>query len=171
MEKNKKKAILLDVDGPLNPFSAKIPPEGYQTHRMNPDSWHGTKALRVLLNPLHGRWLTNLGAEIIWATMWEHDANEWIGPHIGLPKLEVIEWPDRQRYDPRNLHYKTKTIGTWMNENRPGIEFTWIDDEVTKRDLKYLNEECYGLASTMQISPKFGIRSDDIQMLEYWMDR
>lgn len=168
MTNNTKKAILLDVDGPLNPFNAKIPPEGYTTHRMHPTGFEYGNGLRVLLNPLHGLWLANLGAEIIWATMWEHDANEWIGPHIGLPELAVIDWDDSCTWGSNGLHYKTKRIVTWMNKNRKGVDFLWIDDECTKYDSKYIGQYSDAKGNIMRISPKTGITDNDMQMIELW---
>lgn len=62
--------LLLDVDGPLNPYAAKPSrrPPGYATHRMLPDSWvassprprASTRPLRVWLNPGHGPALLGL---------------------------------------------------------------------------------------------------------------
>lgn len=166
-----KKAILLDVDGPLNPFNAKIVPEGYTAHRMHPTGFEYGKGLRVLLNPLHGPQLTNIGAEIIWATMWEDDANEWIGPHIGLPKLPFIDWNDDCKWQPGGLHYKTRRIASWMNEFRPGVDFLWIDDECSKKDNEWLNGHIEGKSSILRISPKKGITEDDLRMIELWMDQ
>src|SRR5665213_3690063 len=86
-----KPVILLDVDGPLNPFDAKPTkrPEGYLTHRYEWKAPKSGKPLRVWLNPLHGPLLDALGAEIVWATAWEHEANTWIAPKIGLGEKDV----------------------------------------------------------------------------------
>jgi hypothetical protein len=102
-------AILLDVDGPLNPYAAKATqrPEGYVTHRMKPSGFEHGKGLRVWLKPSHGAELQALGGELIWATTWEFEANEWIGPHIGLPELPVIDWIDRDYFNPEGLYWKT----------------------------------------------------------------
>lgn len=165
-----KKAILLDVDGPLNPFNAKIPPEGYQTHRMHPTGFEYGKGLRVLLNPLHGPALASYGAEIIWATMWEADANIWIGPHLGLPSLEFINWDSTSKWEPGGLHFKTRRIASWMNEYRNGMDFLWIDDECTKKDKEWLDEHTDGKASIMQVSPKTGLTDMHFAAIDYWME-
>jgi hypothetical protein len=79
--------ILLDVDGPLNPYWAPTRPEGYIEYRL--------LRYRVWLNPEHGPKLLRVaketGAELVWATTWEYDADEYIGTRIGLPPLPVIE--------------------------------------------------------------------------------
>ena len=102
--------LFLDVDDPLNPFAAKPTrrPDGYEKHRMAPRRWmeaerewlrakgrpfKRAKPLRVWLNPAHGPALLDLPVELVWATTWEQEANEWIGPVLGLPALPVVCWP------------------------------------------------------------------------------
>lgn len=161
-------AILLDVDGPLNPFTAKSLPEGYTAHVMHPDSWTDPKPLKVRLNPLHGPWMASLGSELIWATTWEHEANEWIGPHLGLPELPVIDWIDRDYWNREGLYWKTKRIVSWMNEFRPGVRYIWLDDECTRKDRKYIELYSDGLGTSLQISPKTGITHETIEFLSEW---
>lgn len=75
-----KPLLLIDVDGPLNPYAAKASrrPEGYDTHRMRPTGWEGphVKPLRVWLNPEHGPALTALPFELAWCTTWQAEAND-----------------------------------------------------------------------------------------------
>lgn len=73
--------LLLDVDGPLNPWAAKPcrRPDGYTTHRLRPSGWeHAKKPLRVWLSPAHGPMLLDFSAgnnvELAWATTWQDDA-------------------------------------------------------------------------------------------------
>lgn len=167
-DKMTKKVILLDVDGPLNPFNAKIAPEGYTAHRMHPTGFEYGKGLRVLLNPLHGPSLVSSGAEIVWATMWEADANVWIGPHLGFPPLPFIDWNDECKWTPGGLHYKTRRIASWMNENRKGMDFLWIDDECTKKDKEWLQERMGGKVSIMRIAPKIGLTEADFNEINHW---
>ncbi|WP_156051330.1 hypothetical protein [Allokutzneria albata] len=100
--------LLLDVDGPLNPYAAKPSrrPDGYATFRLTDDGrWlrgregRRRKGIRVWLNPGHGTALLRVAAEadlaLVWATTWEDEANTRIGPEIGLPPLPVITFPDR----------------------------------------------------------------------------
>lgn len=173
MEASNKPVILLDVDGPLNPYAAKPTkrPEGYETHRMTPTGWVATKPLKVWLNPLHGPRIMSLGYEVIWATTWEEDANVWIGPHIGLPELPVIDWIDKDTYNPEKLHWKTKRIASWMNENRPNTPYIWVDDEVMKKDLDYLTKNSSGTARIMPISPRIGLDEPDFEYLIFLRDK
>ena len=85
-----KPLLLLDVDGPLNPWAAKPTqrPAGYSTHRYTrPGAQRWDKPLRVWLHPGHGPMLLTLADrfELVWCTTWGAEANTWIGPRIGLP--------------------------------------------------------------------------------------
>jgi hypothetical protein len=90
--------LLVDVDGPLNPYAAKPHrrPEGYQTHRLLTPRWEAAerrrmtewglpnkpvKPLRVWLNPDHGPALDALPFDLVWATTWEEGR---IDPRRGL---------------------------------------------------------------------------------------
>ncbi len=60
-----KPLLLIDVDGPLNPYAAQAQrrPEGYSTHRMRPTGWTAAESrrpLRVWLNHTHGAQLLAL---------------------------------------------------------------------------------------------------------------
>lgn len=106
-----KPLLLIDVDGPLNPYAAKATrrPAGYQTHRipMKHDLPAGLpyadmsrpaarSTLRVWLNPAHGAMLLAMTDlfDLHWATAWVEDANRIVAPLIGLPELPVIHWDD-----------------------------------------------------------------------------
>lgn len=157
-----KPLLLLDVDGPLNPFGTlggKLP-EGYTEHVMRPGSWTATQPLKVRLNPSHGPSLLSLGFELVWATTWKDEANEWIGPHIGLPELEVIQlmvpWKNKT-----NLCWKTAQIVEWA----AGRDFVWIDDDVTVHDADYIDRNHDGFGGILKVSPKIGLIDRDFAEL------
>jgi hypothetical protein len=88
-------AMLLDVDGVLNPLVACNPlwcrcHRGWIKKRVLPDG----EAYQVILNPRHGGKLLDLaadtGSELVWASYWVHHANAWIAPHVGLPDLPWV---------------------------------------------------------------------------------
>ncbi|SDM63216.1 hypothetical protein [Allokutzneria albata] len=136
--------LLLDVDGPLNPYAAKPSrrPDGYATFRLTDDGrWlrgregRRRKGIRVWLNPGHGTALLRVAAEadlaLVWATTWEDEANTRIGPEIGLPPLPVITFPDR---DPvtgwrRDGRWKWAAVA----EYTAGRPLAWFDDEFERR--------------------------------------
>jgi hypothetical protein len=109
--------LLVDVDGVLNPWLADSCPDGYNEYRFIPGE-------RVLLSPGHGELLTSLATayELVWATAWEHRANQLICPVLALPELPVIEFPLDGRHQ---LFRKLPAVIDAVGE-RP---CAWIDDE------------------------------------------
>src|SRR6267142_2734012 len=161
--------ILLDVDGPLNPWSARHGlPEGYTEHLMRPRGWETGKPLKVRLRASDGFKLQKLDCELIWATAWEEEANKWIGKEIGLPELPHIDWTDKNHWNIERLHWKTKRIVQWMNENRPGIPFIWLDDEVTKRDRLWIADSCAKGSTILLINPKTGLEDEYFERIKAW---
>ncbi|MEW2493856.1 hypothetical protein AB0942_09950 [Streptomyces nodosus] len=173
-----KPLLLLDVDGPLNPFDAPPHrrPAGYRTHRMKPDNWiaqhggmpeHRVKPLRVWLNPSHGPALMALPYELVWATTWEHDANDWIGWRIGLPReqdLPVIEFGDQWTVRPDGTYVKTWPIV----EYTAGRPFAWVDDQISDVDRAYVDHHHPGPALLHRVDPRKGLTEDDFAVLANW---
>jgi hypothetical protein len=141
---------------------------------MRPRGWELGKPLRVWLKPSHGASLKACGYQIIWATAWELEANEWIGPEIGLPELESVDWGPVAEYDEskpeKKLFYKTRRIAEYMNENHKGIPFIWVDDEAKGRDLDYLRDYCPVDVDILQVNPKKGLDENDFETLKKWKD-
>ncbi|MFI9814732.1 HAD domain-containing protein [Saccharothrix variisporea] len=125
--------LLLDVDGPLNPWAARTPPPGYTRHewrltrRDSRHSWRLTRrdTRHALLNPAHGPALLALanrtGAELVWATSWEDLANRTIGPALGLPPLRVI---GLRAYE-GTPDWKYGAVGRFA----AGRPLAWFDDD------------------------------------------
>lgn len=108
--------LLVDVDGVLNPWEAESCPDGYAEFEFFPGE-------RVLLSPAHGVLLTSLAAayELVWATAWEHRANQFICPVLALPDLPVIEFP----LEGRDLLFRKLPAVQEAVGDRP---CAWIDD-------------------------------------------
>lgn len=164
-------ALLIDVDGPLNPYAANPNrrPDGYQTHRMRPSGWDHPRQrpLRVWLNPAHGPALQQLPFDLVWCTTWGAEANEWIAPHIGLPSLPVIEWPDgAQRLRTDGVFWKTEHVVKWA----AGRPFVWIDDDFNDTDRAYVAEHHDGPALLHWVSPRKGLLDNDFEALAAWAD-
>ncbi|MEU9043964.1 MULTISPECIES: hypothetical protein [unclassified Kitasatospora] len=182
--------LLLDVDGPLNPFAApKRRPDGYRTYRLLPGWWvakqerqaaaqarlatrakHAkrpagrVKPLRVWLNPAHGPELLALPYELVWATGWMSEANTHIGPHIGLPELPYIRWTEMFGEDPDGLHWKTRDVVAWA----AGRAFVWVDDELGPQDAEWIAANHPGPALTLHVNPRIGLLADDFAALREW---
>ena len=171
-----KPLLLLDVDGPLNPYAAKNKrPDGYVMHNMRPTGWESESlpALKVWLDPSHGKKLQSLGYKIIWASTWAKDANIWISPHVGLPyDLEFIQWGTHELAAPphmlRKLYWKTPEIVSYMQEHHPGEDFIWVDDEAFKRDEKFLEDNLGVQLKVFTINPSKGLEDSDFKDFADW---
>ncbi|MFC7262095.1 HAD domain-containing protein [Streptomyces lutosisoli] len=167
--------LLLDVDGPLNPYRARLlRHRGYVTRRMRPAIWSARqktgsrrlrRGLRVRLHPGHGARLLTLPYELVWATTWMHQANEMIAPVIGLPgDLPVIEWPELFAKDPDGLYWKTRHVVA----SAAGRPFVWVDDMITDRDIRHVAEHHEAAALLLRVSPRKGLREHEFARLEAW---
>lgn len=156
--------LLLDVDGVLNPYRAKPSkrPAGYTTHRLTPDG----RTYRVWLNPSHGRMLLDFaektGAELVWATTWEHAANRLIAPLIGLPTLPVIGWGYT------GVHWKFDAVQVYA-QGRP---LAWLDDDFGyyHREREWF-EERRGDTPTLlhHVDPAIGLLQGDLDAVGSWL--
>lgn len=170
--------LLLDVDGPLNPFAAHLPARlnprmrGYRTHRVLPpgyaaratDAGREAKPLRVRLNPAHGPALLGLDYDLVWATTWGADANDLIGPVLGLPPLPVIEWPEMFQPELDGLFWKTRHLVAWA-QGRP---FAWVDDAITRKERRFVSAHHAGPALLHHVDPRWGLRAQDFTALARW---
>ncbi|MEW1913049.1 hypothetical protein AB0442_32270 [Kitasatospora sp. NPDC085895] len=170
--------LLLDVDGPLNPYRAKPQrrPEGYLTHRVKPASWlerhrdtppARVKPLRLWLHPGHGPALLALPYRLVWCTTWQDEANEWIGPPIGLPRLPFVRWPRMHHGDPDGLHWKTRYLTEWA----AGRPFAWVDDEIEPQDTAWIAAHHPAPALTLLIDHRHGLRAADFAALAHWAEQ
>jgi hypothetical protein len=163
-----KPLLFLDVDGPLNPYAAKASrrPEGYETHRMRPSGWEQPyqKPLRVWLNPAHGSYLAALPYELVWATTWGAEANEWIGPHIGLSELPFVDWPEVHARRDDLTYFKTHDLVAYAK----GRPFAWVDDEIGDADREYVARVHAAPALLHHVNPRLGLLDDDFHALHVW---
>ena len=169
--------LLLDVDGPLNPYMANKNrrPPGYQTYRRTATGWHTGrdayrfKGLRVWLHPDHGAQLLALAAEtslqLVWATTWQHEANDRIGPAIGLPKLPVIEFPGHSPTTGWDGAWKWPTIATYA----AGRPLAWLDDEHDHPGAEEFSRERAGTPTLLcHVDPKQGLGSAHLAAVRDW---
>ncbi|NNH69872.1 hypothetical protein HLB23_08350 [Nocardia uniformis] len=161
-------AILLDVDGPLNPFQhrERARPPGYSPHLLWPKVPPGvpSSTVKVWLNPEHGVWLRKLAmdteAELVWATSWEYEADRLIGPVLGLPPLEVI--PFRSGVQHRDGHIgKIPAVVEWAGQ-RP---LCWFDDDFQPDDEDWALERTETVAPThiIPVDPTTGLEPEHIE--------
>jgi hypothetical protein len=120
--------VFLDVDGPLIPFRARPVVEGRRSGGRGTGP-HGNPLVERL-DPEDGRQLLALKCPLVWATSWMGEANEVVGPRLGLPELPIVQWPDTDDQTEPGLHWKTAFRAAWA----AGYPFGWLDDEITETD-------------------------------------
>ncbi|MCC9308470.1 hypothetical protein LN042_15470 [Kitasatospora sp. RB6PN24] len=155
--------LLLDVDGPLNPYAAEPErrPPGYLTLRV-PRIREPGATLRVWLNPDHGAALLALEFELCWATAWEAHANRWVSPAVDLPELPHIDFGTALLQErPDGVHWKTERVV----EYAAGRPFAWVDDELREADEAYVAAHHHGPALLHHVNPRIGLRDGDFTAL------
>jgi len=121
----------------------------------------------VWLAPEHGPALLAFAAEhdaeLAWATTWEHEANDYIGPAIGLPVLPVIEWGFKA------FHWKFDGVLEYAKD-RP---FVWLDDDFdrfpTERDWFAEQRKGQPPYRLHYVSPRIGLTSLDLDQAGRWL--
>ena len=173
--------LLVDVDGPLNPYAAKAHqrPAGYTTHRLLTPRWEAAersrlcqcglpnkrvKPLRVWLNPGHGAALAALPFDLVWATTWEQEANNYVAPVLGLPELPFITWTEPRPDPGGGVFWKTPQIVAWARDRA----FAWVDDEITDADRAWVRAHHVGPALLHRIDPRVGLDAADLAKLADW---
>ncbi|MBE1465245.1 HAD domain-containing protein [Kibdelosporangium phytohabitans] len=165
--------LLLDVDGPLNPYAAKAArrPPGYETFRQTSGGrWltgkeaRKRKGLRVWLNPAHGPILCALaeqtGLALVWATTWQHEANTCIGPAIGLPELPVIEFAPSKEW-------KWAAVAAYAD----GQPVAWLDDQFDELPSarQAFEEQRAGTPTLLcHVDPAFGLLDTHVDAIRRW---
>lgn len=185
MTRTVKPLLLLDVDGPLSTWKrvGKVGHRGYRAlpgyakHNLSGVSGFAD-GLTVFLNPAHGDALRDLSRRftLIWATAWEDEANQFIGPLLGLRNLPVIEWPpgavEQQRPEGRNGSWKTPHISRWLDRYAPGIPWAWVDDEVNRYDRFWFIQHHYagtpGPHLIQRVEKGKGLTEKDFEALTQW---
>jgi len=162
--------LFLDVDGPLITFG--LPPDQLLTYQAaHCAERNASNPLLARLNPEHGRRLAALPCDLVWATAWEHEANEVIAPRLGLPHLPVVAWPEPsdadERYERIGLNWKTRALIDWA----AGRPFAWIDDEVTVTDRLWVRRHHPGPALVHRVDPQRGLTDADYEVLGEWLRR
>jgi HAD domain in Swiss Army Knife RNA repair proteins len=142
--------LFLDVDGVLCPFGITQPPNYYLVETAEGEAY---------VNASHGAALRYLGSmfDIVWATMWEDEANVVIGPALGLDRFPFIEFTEG------------RADGTWKLPNvqryagdRP---FVWIDDELFADAYRW-SENLSQPNLLVRPNPNVGMTEDHLRDIE-----
>ncbi|MFF4924331.1 hypothetical protein ACFY4B_27415 [Kitasatospora sp. NPDC001261] len=168
--------LYLDVDGPLNVLN-RWPEEPHKltVHRVRPQCWvrqhpnlhpDDVPELVLRLNPDHGAELADLPYELVWGTTWEEEANEFIGPRIGLPALPVVTWSNLDGFGPEGTYFKTAELV----RHAAGRPFAWVDDQLGQADREYVARHHPAPALLHYVDPAKGLDLDDFETLAAWVD-
>lgn len=149
----KKAYLLLDIDGVLSPFGAG-PPPGFTRQSIG--------EYEVIWSKQHQQWLAQLSLifELVWATTWEHTANESMSPVLGLPELPVIEF-NRGSGDT----WKLPSVQEFVADQ----PMAWIDDDLYIDAFTWARER---EAPTLLIRPgsSVGMTADHFEQLLAFAD-
>ena len=182
--------LLLDVDGPLNPYAAKLfaRPAGYVTYREAPggewlSGWDAKrrKGYRVWLHPGHGALLRSLaeetGLELAWATAWQHAANARVAPAIGLDPLPVIEFPAADAEVDAAGRLRWRQGGGWkwpaVNAFASGRPLAWLDDEHDGSEyaaarVAFDRDRAGSPTLLCHVDPRRGLRAGHLAEIRSW---
>lgn len=114
--------------------------------------------------PGHGPALRALPFELVWCTTWKDEANEHVGPLLGLPELPYVDWPSMHHGDPDGLHWKTRYLVEWA----AGRPFAWVDDELEPQDTAWIAAHHPAPALTLAVDHRVGLQPADFARLDAW---
>lgn len=158
-----KPLLYLDIDGVLNPLSP-LDPEKFTQHTVD--------SLTINISSEYGLWLRELTDryDLVWATTWEHHANEHVGPLLGLPDLPVVEFSTyrRQRGDPRFRIIQLLEMRKWapILRHAGGRSFAWADDVIPMRIKR--QALIYRGIKLIHVNPHAGLTRQHVERLLAW---
>lgn len=157
--------VLLDVDGVLNPA---VRSHGYRRFRCSPNGI----TYKLWLNPGHGPLLRSLAAdthaELVWASYWCDQANEWISPRIGLPRLPFVPIPSPPLDAGVSLGgWKVRKVAEWAG----AAPFVWFEDEFDVPELLAEEAGRSGLDEHLLIpvDPFVGLTEEHLNLAREWL--
>jgi hypothetical protein len=118
-------ALLLDVDGVLNPYGTAKCPAGFTEYDLFPGE------APVRLCPAHGEWISELRQvfDVAWATAWNDDANRLLAPLLGIAALPVGTMPPPPCHPrdkiPPIARFAGQRPAVWIDDLHPAEAWTW----------------------------------------------
>lgn len=95
--------------------------------------------------------------DLAWGTTWEHEANESIGPWLGLPKLPVATSGE----DFSKVPGMRRLAG-----DRP---FAWLDDDIWPQDCRLL-EQHPAPVLPVRVNEVVGLTDEHIRQVRQWAE-
>lgn len=153
--------LFLDVDGVINPdfsngsFRKREALGWKKTHITTPDDG---KTWRVFYDPAMGARILKVArefdAELAWATTWKDNANTFIAPLIGLPKLPVA---------PTYADTKAQDLMRWLPKGR---KFTWLDDDYQVATSAFIQPPDHHV---IWVDPRVGLTDKNLEHAGAWL--
>jgi hypothetical protein len=156
-----KPALLVDVDGVISLF-------GFAQDRRPAGAFHSINGTLHYISAGAGARLLRLRErfELIWATGWEHTANEFLPYLLGLPaELPCLSFDDFPVFG--QAHWKLDAIDRFAGAERP---LAWIDDCHDDSCQAWANAR-RGPTLLVSTLATEGIRDEHVERLLYWADR
>ncbi|MEU1842277.1 HAD domain-containing protein [Micromonospora sediminicola] len=156
--------LLLDIDGVLNPTGDHAD-RGFTAHHL-----HG---YRVQLSREHGRMLNELDREglvdLRWATTWNHAANAYVAPAVGLTGPLPVLVIDRALAGPVPFGVNWKAASVLAEAD--GVPFAWLDDFLTDADRRWAEARVLdtGVPTLLvPVDPAVGLLPDHLDQVRSW---
>lgn len=150
--------IIIDIDGVLNPFSARYNPQlqGFTEFSFG-------KNTAFLNHDLHTRWIQKLSqrASFVWGSAWAEESNDILRM---LDQEGSWDWIPLQTEDVGLGTWKIKSVKRWVDENVPTDELVvWIDDELEGDAFTWAQQR----GNMLAVQPdKFrGLQEEDFQQI------
>lgn len=156
--------LLIDVDGVINTINGSQNQKTYEIFKV----WVYTIRIRHEMTEWLGRLADHY--HLVWATMWDDDANRELSPRLGLPDLPYVPCWDSQdtvvEWNDHTLHTKIPSIEEHLKD-RP---FAFVDDSFSKGDLIWARWRDDQVAPTrfLPIDPRMGLLEHHVDKLIKW---
>jgi hypothetical protein len=167
--------LAMDVDGPLNVSGQKLR-SGFRSIAWRDDVSYRAGSTwiphsRLHLSRKHGDMLSAFSrehdVELVWASLWEHNANRVIGPALGLPRLP---WVDFHGHAAGRQFWKFPAMADFA----AGRPLVWLDDSFTRkarqRRASGFDRARRGLPTLlMEIDPYIGMTRSNLDDVAGWL--
>lgn len=174
--------LAIDIDGVLAPrvhnerARKNLQARGFrsiewrgQVRRVPGSGWYPYTDL--YLNPTHGAMLAKFSrdhdVELVWASLWEHNANTIIGPVLGLPRLPFVDF---HGHADGSSHWKFRAMADYAK----GRPLAWLDDSFR---VKHRQLEASGWAKLrrnvptllQEVDETVGVTVQDLDTVSAWL--
>lgn len=150
--------LFVDVDGVISLF-------GFGAEDRPPGDYHLVDGLHHYISGSAGERLGRLADsyELVWATGWEHRANEHLPTLLDLPgrELPTLSFDERPTWG--EAHWKVSAVDRYAGDRAAA----WIDDSLDERCERWARDRA---APTLLVTtePAVGITAEQVEQLLDW---